>query len=89
MTKSCCGSPRATIINVGEFEAGITGLETVFQNVHATGIMDEEQIKSELLRCVKEFGNYISPGTDNIYKEALVREYKKYLENIERLPKSK
>jgi hypothetical protein len=82
MPSSCCGRPIATIINVGNFEAGITGLETALRNVYMTGIVDEEQIKSELLRWVKEFGNYISPGTEEIYKEALLREFKKYSENI-------
>jgi hypothetical protein len=82
MSGSCCGKPIATIIRVGDFEAGITGLEIALQNVSAMGLGDEEQIKSELLRLVKEFGNYISPGTDAFYKEALWREYTKYSANI-------
>lgn len=77
MTGSCCGKPIATIIKVDDFEAGIAGLETVLQNVFVSGIKDEEQIKAELLRWVKELGNYISPGSEELYKEALLREYKK------------
>jgi hypothetical protein len=86
MTASCCGRPTATILIVGDFEAGISGLEIALRNVYQTGLVDDEQIKSELLRWVKEFGNYISPGTEDKYKEALLREYKKYSDNN---PKSK
>jgi hypothetical protein len=75
-----------TIIKVGDFEAGITGLETTLRNVYVTGIVDEEQIKSELLKGVKEFGNYISPGTEEMYQEALLREYEKYSKNTENNP---
>ena len=84
MSGSCCGRPIATIIKVGDFEADISRLEAALQSVYVTGIEDEEQIKSELLRWVKEFGNYISPGTEDKYKEALLREYKKYAAKIER-----
>ena len=78
MSGSCCGRPIATIIKVGDCEAGITGLEEAIQNAYRSGVTDTEQIKSELIRWVKEFGNYISPGTEDKYKEALLREYKNY-----------
>ena len=83
MSGSCCGRPIATIIKVGDFEADISRLEAALQSVYVTGIEDEEQIKSELLRWVKEFGNCISPGTEDKYKEALLREYKKYSAKIQ------
>ena len=83
MSGSCCGRPLATIIKVGDFEAGISRLEETLRRVYAAGIDDEERIKSELLRWVKEFGNYISLGTEEEYKEALLREYKKYAAMIE------
>jgi hypothetical protein len=79
MAKSCCAKPIAKIIKVGHFEAGIVGLETAMQNVHASGIKDEEQTKTELLRFVEEFGNYISPGTEADYKDALWREYRTFV----------
>ncbi len=50
MSGSCCGRPIATIIKVGDFEAGISRLEAALQSVYVTGVEDEEQIKSELLR---------------------------------------
>lgn len=79
MTKSCCGKPIAKIIKVAHFEAGIVGLETALQNVYTLGLEDEEQIKAELLQFVKDFGNYISPGTEEDYKVALWREYRTFV----------
>lgn len=84
MARSCCVKPIATIIKVGDFEAGIVGLETAMQNVYKSGVTDEEQIKAELLRFVKEFGNYITPDTDADYKDALLREYRKFVAKTER-----
>jgi len=80
MSKSCCVKPIAKIIKVGTFEAGIVGLETALKTVYTSGVKDEEQIKAELLRLAKEFGNYISPGTESDYKDALFREYRKFIE---------
>jgi hypothetical protein len=84
MARSCCAKPIAKIIKVGQFEAGIVGLETAMQNVYESGVKDEEQAKTELLRFVKEFGNYISPGMEGDYKDALWREYRTYGASLQR-----
>jgi hypothetical protein len=84
MAKSCCGKPIVKIIKVGTFDAGIIGLEATLKNVYSSGVKDEEQIKTELLRLVREFGNYISPGTESDYKDALLREYRKFIEKAVR-----
>jgi hypothetical protein len=83
MSTSCCVKPTAKIIKVGTFDAGIIGLEESLKHVYTSGVKDEEQIKMELLRLVKEFGNYIAPGTESDYKDALSREYRKFLEKTE------
>ena len=79
MSKSCCVKPIAKIIKVGTFDAGIIGLEETLKLVYTSDVKDEEQIKTELLRLVREFGNYISPGTEPDYKDALLREYRKFV----------
>lgn len=79
MANSCCGKPITKIIRVGFFEAGIVGLEEALKHVYYSGIDDEEQVKMELLRSVKEFGNYISSGAEDDYKNALIREYRTYI----------
>lgn len=81
MPKSCCVKPIAKIIKVGTFDAGIIGLEEALKHIYISGIKDEEQLKTELLRLVKDFGNYISPGTETDYKDALLQEYRKFVEN--------
>jgi hypothetical protein len=80
MCKSCCVKPIAKIIKVGTFDAGIIGLEESLKRVYTSGVKDEEQIKTELLRLVKDFGNYIASGTETDNKDALLREYRKFIE---------
>ncbi len=83
MLGSCCGKPIATIIRVGTFDAGIVGLEAALRNVYTSGTTDEEQIKRDLLFWVQEFGNYISPAKESEYKQALMREYRKFVANTD------
>ncbi|MCX6144242.1 MAG: hypothetical protein NTZ35_13585 [Ignavibacteriales bacterium] len=78
MPQSCCSKPAITIIKVGFTEAGILGLEAALRNVHVSDAKDDEQIKNELLRWVRQFGNYVAPSLELEYKEALWREYRKY-----------
>ncbi len=78
MARSCCAKPVARIIKVADFEAGIVGLEEAFLNVSSAEPRDEEQLRAQLLSCVREFGNYISARREEDYKEALHREYKKF-----------
>ncbi|MFH0991750.1 MAG: hypothetical protein V1799_17215 [bacterium] len=84
MPGSCCANPIATIIKVGNFDAGIVGLEAALRNVYISAVEDEEQVKTDLLRWVKEFGNYIAPPSEHDYKEALFREYQKFAVKTER-----
>jgi hypothetical protein len=82
MPGSCCGKPIATIIKVGSSEAGILGLEESIHNVYATGITDEEQIKRDLLRWIRQFGNYVATSSEGEYGMALLREYREYIESL-------
>ncbi len=74
----CCAKPLAKIIRVGDTEAGILGLDQVFEKIHASANQNEQEVKDNLLRLVKEFGNYIAPSKEKEYKEALFREYLEY-----------
>jgi hypothetical protein len=78
MARSCCAKPIARIIEIADFEAGIIGLEETFWNVDAMGLEDETRLKAELLSVIREFGNYVSRTSESEYKEALLREYKKF-----------
>lgn len=84
MPGSCCAKPITRIIKVAEFEAGLMGLDQALQNVYISGVTGEEEIKQELLRWIRDFGNYVSPSRENDYNEALLREYKNYDANLQR-----
>ncbi len=83
MSGSCCAKPVAKIIKVGEIETGIMGLEIALRNAYLLGLTDEEQAKQELLAMIREFGNYVSPSREEAYKEALLREYRKFCQALE------
>jgi len=83
MPGSCCGKPVAKIIKVGELEAGLIGLDQAIQNVFIAGVRDDEEIKKELLRWVRHFGNYVSPSREQDYEQALLREHKSYVEKVQ------
>jgi len=84
MARACCAKPIARIIKVAEFEAGLMGLDQALRDVYISGLHDEEEIQQDLLKRIKDFGNYISPSRENDYKEALFREYNSYVAAVER-----
>jgi len=84
MAGSCCGKPVAKIIKVADFEAGLVGLDQALHNVHSAGVTDNEEIMAELLRLIRDFGNYVSSSRENDYKEALLSEYRNYVAILQR-----
>ena len=85
MARSCCAKPITRTIKVAEFEAGLMGLDQALRNVYISGVDDEAEIQRDLLKWIKDFRNYISPSRENDYKEALLREYRRYVANIEQV----
>jgi hypothetical protein len=75
---SCCSKPSTSIIKVGNSEAGILGLEDMFRNAHASGKTSDAELKSELLALARESGNYVAPGMEQAYKDALLGEYRMF-----------
>lgn len=84
MPGSCCAKPVTRIIKVADFDAGLVGLDQALQNVFIAGVKDDEEIKRELMRWVRDFGNYVSPSREQDYKQALLREYKSYVGKAQR-----
>jgi hypothetical protein len=82
MARACCTKPIARIIKVAGFEAGILGLDQALHNVYIRRLVNEEEIQRDLLKWIKEFGNYISPSRENDYMAALLREYRKYVRSV-------
>jgi small redox-active disulfide protein 2 len=62
---------------------GIIGLDEVFQSAKQAQITDEQTLKDFLLQKVKE-QNYIPSSVEEDYKNALYREYRRFLgEDVE------
>ncbi len=75
---SCCAKPVAIMITVGKSQAGIIGLHEMFRRVRSEGHTDEAVLASELVALARDFGNYIALSSEQSYKEALLREYRKF-----------
>lgn len=74
----CSRIPRdLKVIKVGESEVGIHDLRKILREVYRLGIEDDQALKEELLKRVKE-KNYISEKREELYAEALMREYRAY-----------
>ncbi len=78
MAGSCCSKPVARIIKVGATEAGIIGLDVALKDVLESLPPDDTQTADMLLSRIKKFGNYVAPGLESAYREALLREFKQY-----------
>lgn len=81
MTKPCCSRPIGKIIKVGQSQAGLVGLDEIFQRVLVSGLNDDHRLKEELIALARQRGNYIAPAVEELYKEALVREYTLFCKN--------
>ena len=88
MGGACCAKPIAKIIKVADLEVGITGLKQALHNVYVSGRVVEEEIQCDLLKWIKELGNYVTPSMEDDYKKALLREYRDYLKSVEHKAKS-
>ena len=55
-------------------QAGILYLEEILKEVADLKLVDNETIRKELLKRVKIY-NYVAPGADNEYSEALFNDY--------------
>jgi hypothetical protein len=83
MPGSCCARPIARIVAVGNFEAGIVGLDSALASVYESGIDNDDQIATVLIKSVREFGNYVSSSAESEYKSALLREYRGFVRKKE------
>lgn len=62
---------------------GVSGLDEIFKEIKSLNLKDEEKIRNRILENVKK-RNYIPDIADEKYKNALYKEYRKFLgEKIE------
>ena len=55
-------------------QVGIVNVESILKEVANLKLADDSAIKKELLQRVKIY-NYVAPGADNEYSEALFNDY--------------
>ena len=70
-------------LNVKGYRVGIIGLTGVFEDLKRSQITGEDAIKEQLLQRVRE-RNYVAEPAFEDYKDALYREYRRFLgEDVE------
>lgn len=78
MSRPCCAKMQGLkIINVDGMEVGLIGLDNIFLEVYLSGVEDEDILKEELFKKVRE-KNYMSEKLKSQYATALLREYKAF-----------
>ena len=80
--KPCCPAAAARMIKKlvlpGGVQVGIANLENILKEVADLKLVDDETIKTELLKRVKVY-NYVASRAEVDYSDALLGEYKNLL----------
>lgn len=81
MKKPCCGINIVSVkqIDVGGAEVGIKGLDETFEGYYKAGRKPEDLNGNELIEALGKV-NYITEDSKEAYREAFLREYRKYYE---------
>ncbi len=69
--------PGVKIIRVGKIQVGLVGLEEAFKKVRRASPGSDKKTADMLLSEIKQ-NNYVSPASEEGYRKALLRDYKKY-----------
>ncbi len=75
--KPCCAADalrRIRQIEVNGIPTGITMLDESIREVKELGLTDEREVRVALMKKVKIY-NYIPPGVQEAYTDAIMREY--------------
>ena len=71
--------PEITQIKVNNTRIGLRDLQDALKEVHLKSIKDEEELKRALVEEVRKRKNYIAPTAEAEYKNALAREYRRFM----------
>ena len=69
-------SPCKRTIKVGNVTVGLVGLDVALQQILQKGDMDDETAAASLFAAISK-KNYLPFGTEELYREALLQEYKR------------
>jgi len=69
-------SPCKRTIKIGNATVGLVGLDVALQQLLQQGDIDDETAAASLFAAISE-KNYLPAGTEKIYRQALLQEYKR------------
>jgi len=69
-----CGAGGVRIVTIKGAQIGLNRLDAIIRSVKASGLKDEAAVRRELMRLVRAV-NYVPPGLDAAYEEAVWQEY--------------
>jgi len=76
MERACCPPKGIRRIRVGDFEAGVTGLDQALEEARREGRLPADRdLGPHLVAILRRAGNYIPQSEESVYAEALVRLY--------------
>lgn len=80
-SSGCCGTRIVGLrqVNVGGRSVGIMGMDETFEEYFKKGKKPEDSTGYELVEDLKKL-NSIAEGAEEMYREAFLREYKRYYE---------
>ncbi len=82
----CCSKPSDDVvqIGIGDDTIGLIALNQIFEQLRVLGRPPDRSVEDELLLMVGA-QNYISKSCEDEYREALLREYRKYWEKKQKV----
>ncbi len=84
----CCAKPSDEVvqIGIGDDTIGLIALNQIFEQLRVLGRPPDRSVEDELLLMVGA-RNYIPRSCEDEYRDALLREYRKYCEKKEKAKK--
>ncbi len=81
----CCAKPSDEVvqIGIGDDTIGLIALNQIFEQLRVLGRLPDRSVEDELLLMVGA-RNYIPRRCEDEYRDALLREYRKYYEKKEK-----
>lgn len=79
MSPSCCGMRGVRRIRVGNFDVGLTGLDSALAALYTEGwLPEDEDLGKSLVQQLREAGNYIPASDESLYASVLVELFREF-----------
>ncbi len=84
----CCSKPGDDVvqIGIGDDTIGLIALNQIFEQLRVLGRLPDRSVENELILMVGA-RNYIPQSCADEYRDALLREYRRYCERKEKIRK--